>query len=83
MITTLYIDGMISVHCARAVFTSLARIDGIASADVSMGRAVIEHDGRATKVALDEAVSAVGYSVREVVEERRRLTIRDDAHQVE
>ncbi|MDP1858562.1 MAG: heavy metal-associated domain-containing protein [Gemmatimonadaceae bacterium] len=83
MITTLYIDGMISVHCARAVFTSLARIDGIASADVSMGRAVIEHDGRATKIALDEAVSAVGYLVREVVEERRRLTIRDDAHDAE
>jgi len=83
MITTLYIDGMISVHCARAVFTSLARIDGIASADVSMGRAVIEHDGRATKIALDEAVSAVGYFVREVVEERRRLTIRDDAHDAE
>ena len=83
MITTLYIDGMISVHCARAVFTSLARIDGIASADVSMGRAVIDHDGSATPLALTHAVSAVGYSVREVVEERRRLTIRNLAHDAE
>jgi hypothetical protein len=39
---------------------------------------VVEHDGRARQGALTEVVEALGYVVREVVEERRRLVIRDD-----
>ncbi len=78
MITTIFIDGMRSVHCARAVFTSLARVEGIASADVAMGRAVVDHDARASHAALEHAVREVGYSVREMVVERRRLPIRED-----
>ena len=73
MVTTVMIAGMRSVHCTRAVFTALGAIDGIASAGVSIGRAVIEHDGRATAAQLREAIHVAGYSVTDVREERRRL----------
>ena len=45
MTTTVSISGMTCAHCVRAVFTSLAGVAGIKRADVSIGRAVIEHDG--------------------------------------
>ncbi len=73
MFTRLSIPGMRSNHCVTAVFTALTAVDGIARAEVSIGAAVIEHDGRATPEALRSAVAVAGYEVAEVVEERRRL----------
>jgi len=70
--TTLRIAGMRTVHCVRAVFTALAGVDGIARADVTMGRAVVEHDGRGTPERLREAVALAGYEVEESTEERPR-----------
>jgi copper chaperone CopZ len=75
MITTLRIGGMLAVHARRAVFTALAGVEGITAADVELGRAVVEHDGRATADRLREAVAAAGFEVVEVVEERRRLPL--------
>ena len=66
MVTTLTIAGMRAVYAVRAVFTALASVDGIARADVALGRAVIEHDGRATPDRLREAVALAGYEVVEV-----------------
>lgn len=73
MVTTLRIAGMRAVHARRAVFTALAGVEGIVAADVELGRAVIEHDGRATPGRLREAVATAGFEVEEVVEDRRRL----------
>lgn len=73
MITTLRIGGMLAVHAKRAVFTALSGVDGILSADVELGRAVVEHDGRATPELLRGAIGQAGFEVEEVVEERRRL----------
>jgi copper chaperone CopZ len=73
MITTLTITGMRSVHCSRAVFTALAAVDGIVSAEIRMGHATVEHDGRATPAALTEAIRTAGYDVAAVREDRRRL----------
>jgi copper chaperone CopZ len=73
VVTTLRIGGMLSVHAVRAVFTALAGVEGIARADVELGRAVVEHDGRATPERLREAVALAGCEVLEVREERRRL----------
>ena len=70
--TTLTIAGMPAVYAARAVFTALASVEGIAHADVSLGRAVIEHDGRATPDKLRAAVALAGCEVTEVIEDRRR-----------
>lgn len=73
MITHLTIPGMRSNHCVTAVFTSLTAVPGIIRADVKIGAATIEHDGRATPEALRAAIAVAGYEVAEVVEERRRL----------
>ncbi|MEO5816850.1 MAG: heavy-metal-associated domain-containing protein [Gemmatimonadaceae bacterium] len=75
MITHLRIDGMTCQHCVNAVFTALTPVPGITSADVSIGAAVIEHDGRATVDALREAIAESGYEVTSVNEDRRRLPI--------
>ncbi|MDB4880435.1 MAG: hypothetical protein JWL60_1881 [Gemmatimonadetes bacterium] len=75
MLTTLRIDGMTCQRCVQAVFTALTPVDGIASAEVQIGAAVIEHDGRATPAALREAIGVAGYAARVVEEQRRRLPI--------
>lgn len=73
--TTLTIAGMLSVHSVRAVYTALGGVAGVVRADVSLGRAVVEHDGRATPEQLRDAVALVGYTVTELTEERRRLPL--------
>lgn len=73
--TTLTIAGMLSVHSIRAVFTALAAVEGIRHVDVSLGRAVVEHDGRATPERLVAAVAVAGYEVTAWHEEHRRLPL--------
>ena len=73
MVTTLRIAGMLSVHARRAVFTALGGVEGVLRAEVELGRAVVEHDGRATPARLREAVALAGCEVEAAVEERRRL----------
>ena len=75
MITRVFIAGMTCQHCVNAVFTSLTPVPGILSADVSIGAAAIEHDGRATIEALREAISAAGYEVILAYENSRQLPI--------
>lgn len=75
MITTLTISGMSCVHCKRAVFTALTAVPGISRADVSIGRAEIEHDGGVSVDALREAVATAGYEVTGVREDRRALPL--------
>jgi copper chaperone CopZ len=77
MQTTLRLD-LPSVHAVRAVYTALQGVEGIVTADVSRQGAIVEHDGRATAERLREAVGAAGYEVKEVIEDRRRLPVRDD-----
>jgi len=55
--------------------TALNTVAGILRADVSIGRATIEHDGRATADALRAAVELAGYQVAAIEEERRRLPL--------
>ncbi len=78
MMTTLAIDGMLSVHCVRAVFTALGGVPGVVRADVAMGSARIEHAGELDIRAMHEALAAVGYTLRDLTTDRRRLTIRED-----
>ena len=73
--TTLTIAGMISVHSIRAVSTALAAVEGIRHADVSLGRAIVEHDGRVTPELLAAAIAVAGYEVTGWMEERRRLPL--------
>lgn len=74
-VTRLRIAGMMSVHAVRAVQTAFTMVEGISAAEVTLGTAVVEHDGRATAEALRAAIAAAGCEVIEVVEERRRLRV--------
>jgi copper chaperone CopZ len=66
---------MSCAHCVRAVFTSLAAVEGVVRADVSIGSAEVEHDGRATVEALREAIGVAGYEVIEGETNRRVLPL--------
>ena len=70
MTTTVSISGMTCVHCVRAVFTSLAGVPGIVRADVSIGRAVIEHDGTVTQEQIRDAIGVAGYEVTDSKNDR-------------
>ncbi|HKV52861.1 MAG TPA: heavy-metal-associated domain-containing protein [Gemmatimonadaceae bacterium] len=69
--TTVTIQGMLAVHAAHAVYTALAGVDGVITADVKVGRATIEHDGRATHEHIVDAIVAAGYVVTDIRDERR------------
>ena len=75
MRTTLEIEGMSCVHCVRAVVTGLGGVPGITGADVTIGRAVVDHGPHVTIARLREAIEVAGYKVKGTVEERRRLPI--------
>ncbi len=75
MVTTATISGMSCAHCVRAVFTSLSGVEGIARADVSIGKAVIEHDGTVASDAIRQAISIAGYEVVDFRENRRSLPV--------
>ena len=75
MQTTASISGMTCAHCVRAVFTSLAGVEGIVRADVSIGRAVIEHDGTVTPEEIRAAIAVAGYEVTDFTNDRRTLPL--------
>ncbi len=62
-------------RCVQAVFTALTPVEGIVTAQVSVGVATIEHDGRATVDALRDAIAVSGYDVSLVEEDRRMLPV--------
>lgn len=71
-VTVARIAGMRSVHCTRAVYTALASLEGVATVDVVIGQATIEHDGRATEREIRAGVELAGYELLETSEERQR-----------
>lgn len=71
MVSILTISGMVAVHSKRAVFTALSGVPGVVSAEVEMGRAVVEHDASTTSDALRNAVTLAGCEVTSVRIERR------------
>ena len=75
MHTTASISGMTCAHCVRAVFTSLAGVEGIDRADVTIGKAVIEHDGTVTPEDIRAAVKLAGYEVTDIGNGRRTLPL--------
>ena len=75
MRTTASISGMTCAHCVRAVFTSLAGVEGINRAEVSIGRAVIEHDGTVTPEKIRDAIKVAGYDVKDFKIDGRTLPL--------
>jgi Copper chaperone len=75
MVSTVTISGMSCAHCTHAVFTSLSGVKGISRADVSIGRAVIEHDGSVSAEDIREAIAIAGYKVVDGGDDRRALPV--------
>ncbi len=75
MQTTATISGMTCAHCVRAVFTSLAGVEGISRADVSIGKAVIEHDGTVAPEDIRAAIALAGYDVTKIKIDRPTLPL--------
>ena len=71
MVSILSISGMVAVHSKRAVFTALSGVPGVVSAEVEMGRAVVEHDATTTAEDLRAAVALAGCEVTSINIERR------------
>ena len=75
MITRVRVEGMTCQHCVRAVFTALTAVEGITRADVSIGSAEVEHDGRVTVEQLQRAIAVAGYRVAGGETNRRTLNV--------
>jgi len=66
---------MSCAHCVRAVFTALGGVKGVSRADVSIGQAIVEHDGTVSQDAIAEAISIAGYEVADFRDDRRALPV--------
>jgi copper chaperone CopZ len=75
MVTTASISGMTCAHCVRAVFTSLAGVEGIDRADVTIGKAVIEHTVTVAPEDIRAAIALAGYSVTDIRNDRPSLPL--------
>jgi copper chaperone CopZ len=75
MQTTATISGMSCAHCVRAVFTSLAGVEGIDRADVTIGKAVIEHERPVAPEDIRAAIALAGYSVTDIRIDRSSLPL--------
>ena len=75
MQTTATISGMSCAHCVRAVFTSLAGVEGIERADVTIGKAVIEHERPVAPEDIRAAIALAGYSVTDIRVDRSSLPL--------
>ncbi len=69
----LTISGMLAIHARHAVFTALSGVEGILRAEVEMGRAVVEHDGRVSEATLRESLAAAGCELETLRELPRSL----------
>lgn len=62
---TLLVQGMMCMHCEKAVREALTAISGVVSAEVSheKGTAIVTHDGSVADETLRAAVEAKDYKV--------------------
>jgi copper chaperone CopZ len=58
LVLHLEIDGMIAVHAARALHTALSGIDGLTTANVSLGHAELRYSGNADDAAIRSALES-------------------------
>jgi copper chaperone CopZ len=58
---------MRTVHCVRAVATSLGGVAGITGAQVRLGEAELEHDAPLDRSSIERAIELAGYRVDEIV----------------
>ena len=69
------IDGLLSVHAVRAVWTALGAVPGILGAEVTMQGAVLETDGSLDQQLLAEALAMAGVQLRSLQIEKGALPL--------
>lgn len=69
------IEGLLSVHAVRAVWTALAAVPGVQHAEVSMKGAVLEVDQPVDREALDAALALAGVRVVAMTQEKGHLPL--------
>jgi hypothetical protein len=64
----LLIDGMLAIHAKHALFTALTGVEGLAHAEVELGKATVEfaRQNPNAESSLREAVEAAGFTLREL-----------------
>jgi len=72
------INGLLSVHAVRAVWTALTAVPGILTAEVSMTGAVLDLERPIDREALATALAAAGVELRSVRQERGTLPLMPD-----
>lgn len=60
---------MTAVHAKRALWTALAGVPGVTSADVAIGEATLDCVGRVDEQTLRDAVAALGFTLTQVTRE--------------
>lgn len=62
----LLIDGMLAIHAKHALFTALTGVEGLARAEVELGKATVEfaEPGPNAEASLRDAVAAAGFTLR-------------------
>jgi copper chaperone CopZ len=63
------IEGMLSVHAKRAVFTALAGIEGVRHADVEVGSAVVDADPGVGEDLVRTVIEELGLRVTSITKE--------------
>jgi copper chaperone CopZ len=73
----LIIDGMLAIHAKHALFTALTGVDGLARAEVELGKATVEFatQNPVAEQSLREAVEAAGFTLRELRPLQRTLPL--------
>ena len=76
--TVLDIDGMHAVHAVRAVEFALASLPAVRHLDVTLGSAVVDHDGSLDEAAFREALALAGCELRALRAMRPPLPVAGD-----
>jgi hypothetical protein len=69
------IEGLLSVHAVRAVWTALGAVPGVLTAEVSMKGAILESEGPLDHRVLEEALAMAGVRVTAVTVEKGGLPL--------
>lgn len=69
------IEGLLSVHAVRAVWTALSAVPGIRHAEVSMRGAVLDTDGPVDREQLETCLSLAGVQLVDLTVEKGSLPV--------
>lgn len=69
------IDGLLSVHAVRAVWTALTAVPGVLHAEVTMLGAVLETEGPVDREVLADSLSLAGVQLRDMTVEKGHLPL--------